>query len=55
MPVVAWWAVSAIATGIGFKFFGDGVEDTGKGIRDAAIAVAVVGGVYLVAKKQGIV
>ncbi len=54
MPVVLWWGISAAAAGLGFKLLGDGIEDSTKGARDLLLAAAVVGAVYLVAKKQGV-
>lgn len=54
MPIVAWGA-AALMTGIGVKLFGDGVEDSGRAVRDVIIAGAVGYGVYMVAKKQGVI
>ena len=54
MPFVLF-GVGSLLTGAGIKFFGDGVEDTARSTRDLAIAGAVVAGVYLVAKKQGVI
>lgn len=54
MPFILF-GVGSLLTGAGIKFFGDGVEDTAKSTRDLAIAGAIGVGVYLVAKKQGVI
>lgn len=55
MPIVAYWGLSALATGLGIKFIGDGVEDGAKGLKDVAIVAGIGAGVYLIAKKQGVI
>lgn len=55
MPVIAYWGLAALASGVGVKLFGDGVEDSAKAAKDVAVTVAIGAGVYLIAKKQGII
>lgn len=54
MPVVVWWGVSALLAGGGIKLAGDGVESSSNAARDLFLASAIAGGVYLIAKSQGI-
>lgn len=55
MPVVIFWALSALGVGAGIKLAGDGVEDATKAGKDVAIVAGIGAAAYLVAKKQGII
>ncbi len=55
MPIIVYWGLAALGAGAGVKLFGDGVEDSAKAARDIAVTVGIGAGVYLIAKKQGII
>lgn len=57
MPYLAFGAVGllALAVGTGFKWAGEGVEDTADGISKLIVVGAVAGGAYLLAKKTKVI
>lgn len=46
------WLIGAVAVGGAVKVAGNGVEDAADGTRKLLFAVAAVGAVYLIGKKQ---
>lgn len=55
MPAIALWIVGGVAVAIGLRQVGETVESTGEGLRDAAIAGAIVVGGFVVLKKTKVI